>query len=100
MHAYDQKMSIIDKLDIVVISEHLDPSFNKDFKVFDKPEFSEIPKEVIKNIVIGIFHFKDVEREFLCWKGENMRKKPSEWKYPILELEPPRDDVVQYSDNW
>ncbi len=80
--------------------ENLDPTFNTIFRSLNNPEFREIPIETSKNIAVSMHHFNAVEKQFLTWEEENKRKRGADVKYPVIELEPPKDDVIQYSENW
>ena len=100
LKAYESKMKVIEKLKKSVSEEHLDPTFNTTCRSLNNPEFREIPVEVSKNIAVSMHHFKTIESQYLTWEDENRRKKFTEVKYPVIELEPPKDDVIQYSENW
>jgi hypothetical protein len=100
LKAYEDKMKIIEKLKRSVTEENLDPSFNTIFRSLNIPDFRDIPREVSKNIAVSMHHYQWVEKQFNSWHEDNKRKKPTDVKYPIIELEPPKDDVIQYSENW
>jgi hypothetical protein len=91
-------MKVIEQIKNIVIEQHLDPSFNTKFIAINNPEFRDIPKEVGKNIVVSIHHFESLEKQFDKWEDENKRKRLSDHKYPLIDLEPPKDDVVQYAE--
>jgi hypothetical protein len=50
----------------------------------------------------GIQHYESVEKVFRTWEKENRTNK--DFKYPEINLMPPKDDVVEYTstfvDNW
>lgn len=98
MAEYEKKMKIVEGVKQAVEVEKLDPSFNTIFRSINKPEFKDIPKEVSKNIVVSIHHLKTIEEQFTKWEEENRRKKYVDLKYPPIDLEPPKDDVIQYSE--
>lgn len=105
---YDDKLHKISIIKSIIEQDKLDPSFNNVFipKIFSQrsgvldlsSELDELPKEVYKNVVIGMHHFDEVEKEYLKWENENKTKKDK--KYPIIDQQPPKDDVVEYSDTW
>lgn len=100
MKAYENKFKVLEKLKKTTSEENLDPTFNTTFRSLNNPEFREIPIEISKNIAVSMHHFKAVEKQYLVWEEENKRKKVEDVKYPVIELEPPKDDVIQYSENW
>ena len=101
LKAYSEKMKVIEKIKHVIHEESLDPTFNNTFRSINNPEYKEIPREVSKNIVVAMHHYVTIEKEFLKWEEENKRKKFPDIKYPVIDLEPPKDNVIQYSsENW
>ena len=94
-------MSVITKVKKDVKEESIDPSFNTVFRSINKPEYIEIPRDVVKNIAVAMHHFSSIEKEFFKWEEENKKKKFSDIKYPVIDLEPPKDDVIQYTpESW
>ena len=94
-------MKVIFKVKIVVKEESIDPSFNTVFRSINNPEFVDIPRDVVKNIAVAMHHYATIEKEFNKWETENKMKKFSEIKYPAIDLEPPKDDVIQYTpESW
>ncbi len=100
MNSFDEKMKVIEKLKKDVSEENLDPSFNITFRALNKNDYKEIPPEISKNIAVGMHHFRSVEKLYNIWWEDNRRLKLSEIKFPTIELEPPKDDVIQYTENW
>ena len=100
LKAYTEKIKIIEKVKAIVNEESLDPSFNTTFRYINNPEFKDIPREVSKNIAVAMHHFQVIEKEYLKWEEDTKRKKIIDVKYPVIDLEPPKDDVIQYSENW
>lgn len=93
-------MRIIEIIRNKVKKEGLDPNFKTIFNVGDDPELKKIPEDVYKNIVVSIHHFETMEALFNDWEKEFKSKKMIEPPYPDINLQPPKDDIVQYSDSW
>jgi hypothetical protein len=45
-------------------------------------------------------HFETVKKSFSNWEYEIRKKNILEPVYPDINLQPPRDDIINYSDNW
>lgn len=94
-------MKVIEVVRKIIRENNLDPNFNNDFiPPTNSNEIKDIPREVYKNIVLSMHHFEAVETEFIKWETDNKRKRPVDQKYPKMDLQPPKDDVVEYSDTW
>ena len=48
----------------------------------------------------SIHHFIIIEKEFLSWQIEMKKIENKNETYPDLIIQPPKDDIVNYSDNW
>jgi hypothetical protein len=92
-------MKIIEKLKLNTTSLGLNTSYYKALD-FSSVEFREIPEENKKNIILAMNHYDEVQTRFGKWEIENKRKKFSDQYYPVIEVQPPKDDVIEYSESW
>lgn len=94
-------MKVIEAVRRIIKEQNLDSNFRNNFIApSNSNDIKDIPREFYKNVVVSMHHFETVESEFIKWEIENKRKRPLEQNYPKIELQPPKDDVVEYSDSW
>jgi hypothetical protein len=92
-------LRVVEKVRDIIKLQNLDPTFNNKFYPANTEEISEIPLECYKNIVVSLHHFNSVEEQYKKWKDDN-KNSLSTIIYPELILTPPKDDVIDYSENW
>ncbi len=93
-------MKVVEKVKQHIQTMGLDPSYNTMFDAWNKHEFREIPEEFRRNIVLAMTHYEIVEKQFTKWEAENKKKKFADQVYPVVEIQPPKDDVIEYSESW
>ena len=92
-------MKIIEKFKLITTSLGHNTSYNK-VRDFSSVEFGEIPEENKKNIILAMNHYDEVQTKFEKWEIENKRKRFSDQNYPVIDVQPPKDDIIEYSDSW
>jgi hypothetical protein len=100
MSEYKKKMNVVEMIKQHIKTMGLDPSYNTMVDAWNKSEFREISEEYRRNIILAMTHFEIVEKQFNKWEVENKRKKIAEQIYPVVEVQPPKDDVIEYSETW
>ena len=92
-------MQVVEKIKLYIISLGLNTSYNTVLDI-SSVDFKEIPDENKKNIVLAITHYDAVQTQFKKWETDNKRKKFADQIFPTIEVQPPKDDVIEYSDSW
>jgi len=95
---YYEQMMVIEKIRGIIRKEKL----NQDKDIFNTAEpnvTKHIINEVKPYILISIHHFQNVENFFKQWEKDAKANKDS-IKYPDITLQQPKDDYVEYNENW
>ncbi len=93
-------MKLVESVKQHIRLKGLDPSYNTMIDIWNRTEYQEIPGEFKKNIILAMTHYDLVEKYFIKWEAENKKKKLADQTYPVIEVQPPKDDVIEYSDSW
>ena len=98
---YYEKVRIIEVVRSVVRKEKLDPYYNTNF-VSDSKILEKIGDSSRKMVVVSIYQYDLVEKEFKAWEKKN--KNCSTVQYPEIKMLPPKDDYTEYTsssvDQW
>ena len=92
-------MKEIEKFKVYIASLGLNTYYNKVLDI-SKVNLTEIPEDNRKNIILANNHYDEVHNQFMKWQIENKRKRVSDQNYPVIDVQPPRDDMIEFSDSW